>query len=64
MEEIRQFIPFLVPIIIIQLILVAVALSDLIRRERTKGPKWLWALVIIFVNYIGPIVYFVFGREE
>ena len=40
------------------------ALVDLVRRAKTKGPKWLWALVIIFVNFIGPIVYFVMGREE
>jgi hypothetical protein len=41
-----------------------IALLDLIRRKRAKGPKWLWAIVIIFVNIIGPIVYLLFGREE
>jgi hypothetical protein len=40
------------------------ALVDLIRRERTKGPKWLWALIIVFVNLIGPILYFIIGRED
>jgi len=42
----------------------AVALVDLIRRERTKGPKWMWAFVIVVVNFIGPILYLVLGREE
>jgi len=42
----------------------AFALVDLNRHERTKGSKWVWALVIIFVNLIGPIVYLVIGREE
>lgn len=64
MEEIRQYIPFLVPIFVIQLALMIAALADLIRRPRTKGPKWLWAVVIVLVNFIGPIVYFVAGREE
>ena len=64
MEQFRQILPFLIPIILLQLGLMAVALIDLARRERTRGPKWLWALVIIFVNLIGPIVYFVIGREE
>ena len=64
MEQFRQILPFLIPIILLQLGLMAVALIDLARRERTHGPKWLWALVIIFVNLIGPIVYFVIGREE
>ena len=34
------------------------------RRERVRGPKWVWALVIVFVNYIGPIIYFVAGRRD
>ena len=40
------------------------ALIDLIRHERTKGPKWLWALIILFINLIGPVVYLLVGREE
>ena len=40
MEQIRQFLPFLIPIIILQLVLLVVALLDLARRERTRGPKW------------------------
>ena len=64
MEQIRQFLPYLVPIIILQLGLMVVALVDLARRERTRGPKWVWALVIVFVNVIGPIIYLVLGREE
>ena len=64
MENISSLIPFLIPIVLLQLGLMAFALVDLIRRERTKGPKWVWALVIIFVHLIGPIVYLIVGREE
>ena len=64
MENISSLIPFLIPIVLLQLGLMTFALVDLIRRERAKGPKWVWALVIIFVNLIGPIVYLVIGREE
>ena len=64
MENISSLIPFLIPIVLLQLGLMAFALVDLIRRERTKGPKWVWALVIILVNLIGPIVYLIVGREE
>jgi hypothetical protein len=64
MEKITQYIPLLVPVLMIQLALMIFALVDLIRREKTRGPKWLWALVIIFVNLIGPIVYFVAGRKD
>lgn len=64
MENIRTLLPFLVPIIILQLALMIAALVDLVRRERTKGPKWMWALVILLVGTLGPIIYFVVGREE
>lgn len=63
-EQFSRFIPFLIPIVLLQLGLMIVALVDLVRRERTRGPKWVWALVIVCVNFIGPIVYFVIGREE
>ncbi len=64
MDNVGQWLPFLIPIILLQLVLLAFALADLLRRERTKGPKWVWALVIVFVNLIGPVVYLLFGREE
>jgi len=61
---IKQYLPLLIPVILIEIILLIVALLDLIRREQTRGPKWVWALVIVLVNIIGPIVYFIFGRRE
>ncbi len=63
-STISQFIPFLIPVLIIQLALMITALVDLIRRERTRGPKWIWLLVILLVNYIGPILYFIIGRRD
>jgi hypothetical protein len=64
MEELQKYIPLLIPVLVIQLVLMIAALVDLIRREQTRGPKWVWALVILFVNFIGPIIYFVAGRKE
>ena len=63
-SDLAKYIPFLIPVVIIQLGLMIFALVDLLRREHTRGPKWIWVLVIVFVNYIGPIIYFVFGRKE
>jgi Phospholipase_D-nuclease N-terminal len=61
-----DFFAFLVPLIVLQLVLLVVALYDLTRPERrVKGDsKVVWALIIIFVNLIGPLIYFLFGREE
>lgn len=52
------------PIVFIQLIIMAVAIIDLIKIEKANGPKWVWALVILFINLIGPIIYFIFGRRS
>jgi len=64
MDNLSELIPFLIPIFLLQIGLIVIALRDLIGRERTKGPRWAWALVILFVNIIGPIIYLLIGREE
>lgn len=64
MDAIRPYIPFLVPILLLQLGLIVVALVDLARRRETNGPKWVWVLVILLINFIGPIAYFLVGRKE
>ncbi|GGF24381.1 MULTISPECIES: PLD nuclease N-terminal domain-containing protein [Halobacillus] len=57
-------IALLAPIIIIQLILVVTALVSLAKTQYTNGPKWLWVLIILFFNILGPIAYFIFGRDD
>ncbi|WHZ01373.1 PLD nuclease N-terminal domain-containing protein [Neobacillus sp. YX16] len=52
------------PLFIIQLILLIVSFIDLSRIEKTNGPKLLWVFIIVFVNIIGPILYFVIGRRN
>ncbi|KAF0109172.1 MAG: hypothetical protein FD146_216 [Anaerolineaceae bacterium] len=64
LSEIQQYLPFLIPVIVIELALMIAALVDLLKREETRGPKWAWLLVIVLVNFIGPIVYFVIGRKD
>jgi len=64
LSDIQQFIPFLIPVVIIQFILMIAGIIDLVRREKTRGPKWVWLIVIVVVNMIGPIIYFIFGRKE
>ena len=60
-----RLIPFLIPIVLVQLGLMVYALVDLSHRERrTRGPKWVWALVIVLGELVGPVVYLLFGREE
>ena len=62
--DIQRYLPLLIPIALLQLGLMIYALVDLIRRQRSKGPKWMWALIILLINFIGPVVYLLAGREE
>lgn len=49
---------------VIQVSLMVWALVDLLRRERVVGGrKWVWLVVILFVNTIGSIVYLAVGRN-
>jgi hypothetical protein len=64
MDSLSNMLPILIPILVIQLILLIVSLVDLIRIEKTNGPKWVWVLIILFINIIGPILYFVVGRRN
>jgi drug/metabolite transporter (DMT)-like permease len=64
METIVDYLPFLIPVIVLQLALMVFALIDLIRREKTRGPKWLWAIIIVLGELLGPVLYLLVGREE
>jgi hypothetical protein len=61
-----ELLALILPLIAIQLVLMVIALYDLTRpHRRVKGDnKIVWALVIIFVNMIGPVLYLLAGREE
>lgn len=49
---------------IVQLTLLIAALLDLRRRpaEAIRGDKRVW-LGVVFINYIGPLAYFFYGRK-
>lgn len=54
----------LAPLVALQVGLMALGYVDLARRERVRGgKKWVWALVML-LSFVGPVLYFVLGREE
>lgn len=64
LDVLRDILPLLIPLVIIQLVLIVVALRDLMGRERLRGPRWMWVIVIVFLNMLGPILYFVVARDD
>ena len=65
-NDLGMFLAIAIPLLVIQLGLLVWGLYDLTRPDRrVKGDsKVVWALIIIFVNVIGPILYFLVGRED
>lgn len=50
---------------LLKMLLLMAALRDIRRRseEEINGSKRMWT-AIAFVNYVGPIAYFIFGRKR
>lgn len=66
MPDIRELLPFLIPLIIAELILLAYTLRHILTHENYKrGSRMLWVIIsIVGMEFIGPIAYFLFGKEE
>jgi nucleoside recognition membrane protein YjiH len=62
--SLQDLLPYLIPLVILQLVLVVAGLIDLSKRQKTRGPKWVWVLLIVLGQLWGPVVYFIFGRGE
>jgi hypothetical protein len=64
-DAIVEYLPVLVPLVVLQLGLMVGALVHLLRRKSVRrGSVGLWAAIIVLVNIIGPALYFLIGREE
>ncbi|PFB26105.1 phosphatidylserine synthase [Bacillus cereus] len=62
--DIMAFLPIILPVIAVGVLLVSIALIDLYRHRNTRKNVLVWALIILFVNILGPILYFVMGRKD
>ena len=66
-EQIREYLPFLIPLIVVEFILLGAALIHVFTHKNYKcGNRLIWVAVIIVGSgcLLGPILYFVLGREE
>lgn len=60
-----EYLPFLIPIIIIELALMITALIHVLKHPEYKfGNRPTWIAVVVLIQIIGPIIYFVFGRGD
>jgi hypothetical protein len=62
--DFMAFIPKKMPFIAVGILLVLIALIDLYRHRKKRKSVLMWTFIILFVNTLGPILYFVIGRED
>lgn len=63
MNNVTEFLPFLVPLVISELALLAYTLYHILTHKSYKrGNRTLW--LIVGMQFIGPILYFLLGKED
>lgn len=65
-DEIAEFFPFLIPLVIVQFALLGYTLFHILTHNTYKhGNRALWLIItLVLMNYVGPILYFIFGKED
>ena len=65
METLRQYLPFLIPLAVLQVGLMAASLIHIFRHKTYRvGNRALWIVVCLLVNTIGPVLYFAIGKGD
>ena len=66
MDELVEFLPFLIPLAIAELALFGYTLYHILTHKTYKrGNRAIWLVItILMMNFVGPILYFVLGKEE
>ena len=65
MSILLDYLPFLIPYLIAALILAITALIHVLRHPHYRfGNKVLWIIIVLFVQVLGPVCYFIFGRGD
>lgn len=60
-----DYLPFFIPLIILQLILAITALIHVIKHPQYRfGNKGLWIVVVVALQIVGPVIYFTLGKGE
>ncbi len=64
--NIGEMLPFLIPLVIVQFALFGYTLYHILTHKSYKrGNRTLWLIItIVLMNFVGPILYFIFGKED
>jgi hypothetical protein len=64
-EGILQYLPFLIPILLVELTLMLTSLIHVLKHKNYRfGNRILWVVIVVFIGIVGPVFYFTVGRGE
>lgn len=64
-QDILNTLKLIWPLIVLQVGVAIWVIVDIVKKKRTRNLNpTLWIIISLFINIIGPIVYFLFGRAE
>ena len=66
LATLKEFLPFIIPLVIVQFVLLGYTIYHILTHEHYKrGNRTIWMIIaIVGMNYVGPILYFILGKEE
>ena len=66
MDQLKEFLPFLIPLVIAEFALFGYTIYHILTHDTYKrGNRTLWLVItIVFMNFVGPILYFLLGKED
>lgn len=64
--NIKEMMPLLIPFVIVEFLLLGYTIYHILTHKTYKrGNRIIWLIVaIVGMEFIGPIIYFVFGKED
>ena len=65
-EQTKELLPFLIPLIVLQFALLGYTLYHILTHKTYKRfTRTVWLIIsIVGMEFIGPILYFLFGKED
>ena len=66
MGDIKELLPFLIPLVIVQFGLLFYTIRHILTHQTYKrGSRTIWLIIaIVGMEFIGPILYFLLGKED
>ena len=66
MDNLMEFLPFIIPLVVLQFALLGAAFWHVLTHTTYKrGTRTMWLIIVLIgMQFVGPVLYFLFGKED